>query len=59
MNIEEAKKITHSLLETFNMASQVAIDLREAGLKEEVKSDNTPVSNGDIEVKRILTSIIK
>ena len=59
MNIEETKKVTHSLLETFNKASQVALDLREAGLKKEIKSDNTPVSNGDIEVNRILTSKIK
>ena len=59
MNTEETKKVTHSLLETFNKASQVALDLREAGLKKEIKSDNTPVSNGDIEVNRILTSKIK
>ena len=59
MNIEETKKVTHSLLETFNKASQVALDLREAGLKKEIKSDNTPVSNGDIEVNRILTNKIK
>ena len=59
MNIEETKKITLSLIDTFNKASQVALDLREAGLKKEIKSDNTPVSNGDIEVNRILTSKIK
>ena len=58
MNIEETKKVTHSLLETFNKASQVALDLREAGLKKEIKSDNTPVSNGDIEVNKILTKKI-
>ena len=33
MNIEETKKITLSLIDTFNEASQVALDLREAGLK--------------------------
>ena len=59
MNIEETKKITHSLIDTFNKASQVALDLREAGLKKEIKSDNTPVSNGDIEVNKILTNKIK
>ena len=31
---------------------------REAGLKKEIKSDNTPVSNGDIEVNKILTKKI-
>ena len=59
MNIEETKKITLSLIDTFNNASQVALDLREAGLTNEIKSDNTPVSNGDIEVNKILTSKIQ
>ena len=58
MNTEEAKKITHSLIDTFKKASQVALDLRKAGLKKEIKSDNTPVSNGDIEVNKILTKKI-
>jgi len=54
MNIQEAKKITLSLIGTFNKASQVALDLRKVGLKKEMKSDNTPVTNGDIEVNKIL-----
>ena len=58
MNIEESKKITLSLIDTFNKASQVALDLRKIGLKKEVKSDNTPVTNGDIEVNKILTKKI-
>ena len=58
MNIEETKRITLSLIDTFNKASQVALDLRKAGLTKEIKSDNTPVSNGDIEVNTILTSKI-
>jgi len=58
MNIQESKKITLSLIDTFNEASQVALDLRKAGLKKEIKSDNTPVTNGDIEVNRILTKKI-
>ena len=58
MNIEETKKITLSLIDTFNKASQLALDLRKAGLTKEIKSDNTPVSNGDIEVNTILTSKI-
>ena len=59
MNIEETKKITLSLIDTFNEASQVALNLRKDGLKKEIKSDNTPVSNGDIEVNKILTNKIK
>ena len=54
MNIEEAKKITLSLIDTFNKAGNIALDLRAAGLKKEIKLDNTPVSNGDIEVNKIL-----
>ena len=59
MNIEETRKITLSLIDTFNQASQVSLDLRKEGLIKEVKSDNTPVSNGDIEVNKILTDKIK
>jgi len=58
MNIEESKKITLSLIDTFNEAGNVALNLRAAGLKKEIKSDNTPVSNGDIEVNKILTKKI-
>ena len=58
MNIEETKKITLSLIDTFNKAGNVALDLRKNGLKKENKPDNTPVSNGDIEVNKILTKKI-
>ena len=58
MNIEETKNITLSLIDTFKKASQIALDLRKAGLIKEIKSDNTPVSNGDIEVNKILTKKI-
>jgi len=54
MNIQETKKITLSLIDTFNKGGQIALDLRKAGLKKEIKSDNTPVTNGDIEVNKIL-----
>ena len=58
MNIEETKSITLSLIDTFKEASQIALDLRKAGLIKEIKSDNTPVSNGDLEVNKILTKKI-
>ena len=58
MNIEETKKITFSLLDTFKEAGNVALNLREAGLKKETKLDNTPVSNGDIEVNKFITKKI-
>ncbi len=59
MNIEEAKKITKSLIDTFYAAGDLALSIREKGLKKEIKSDNTPVTNGDIEVNKILTKKIK
>ena len=58
MNIEEAKKITLSLINTFDKAGQVALSLRDAGLKKEIKSDNNPVTNGDIEVNKMVTKKI-
>ena len=55
MNIEETKKITLSLIETFNEAGRLALSLRDLGLKKQIKDDNTPVSNGDVEVNKLLT----
>tara|TARA_B110000444_G_C18735426_1_gene545370 strand:+ start:180 stop:950 length:771 start_codon:yes stop_codon:yes gene_type:complete len=54
MNSEEAKKITLSLIDTFKEAGNIALKLRKDGLKKEIKLDNTPVSNGDIAVNKIL-----
>ena len=54
MNLNQRKKITLSLLDTFKKAGNVSIELRKKGLKKEIKSDNTPVTNGDIEVNNIL-----
>ena len=50
MQLNQTKEITLSLLDTFKDAGNVALELREKGLKKETKSDNTPVTNGDIEV---------
>ena len=55
MNLAETEKLVNSLLDTFVLSGNVSIDLRNKGLKKEIKSDNTPVSNGDIEVNKILT----
>ena len=55
MNDLELKSIIESLIDTFLMAGDVSIKLRNEGLKKEIKSDNTPVSNGDLEVNKILT----
>jgi len=59
MNIKEKEKITLSLIDTFNKAGSLALDLRSKGLKKEIKSDNTPVSNGDLEVNKLLSNKIK
>ena len=46
--------MTESLLETFLNAGQKAIELRNKGLKTTFKSDNSPVTNGDLEVDKLL-----
>ena len=58
MNNENIKKIVEDLVVTFLYAGQVALDLRDKGLRKKMKFDNTPVSNGDIEVNEILTNKI-
>ena len=50
----ELKKIIEKLVDTFLIAGKFSLDLRKKGLKKEIKSDNTPVSNGDIEVNKLL-----
>ena len=55
MNDLNLKEIIENLIDTFLHAGKVSLDLREKGLKKEIKADNTPVSNGDLEVNRIIT----
>ena len=52
------KKITEELIDTFLYAGKISLELREKGLIKEIKSDNTPVSNGDIEVDKFITKKI-
>ena len=59
MDSQQLKKISDGLLNTFLVAGERSIKLREVGLKKEIKSDNTPVTNADIEVNNILTKKIK
>ena len=51
MNI---KKIVEDLIDTFLKAGELSLSLREKGLIKEIKSDNTPVSNGDLEVNKFI-----
>ena len=56
INIE---KLTRDLIDTFLNAGKISINLRKAGLTKKIKSDNTPVSNGDLEVNKIVSEEIK
>ena len=52
------KEIVENLIETFLNAGKLSLELRDRGLTKKIKSDNTPVSNGDIEVNKIITEKI-
>ena len=54
----EIKIIVESLIDIFLKAGELSLDLRRKGLTKEIKSDNTPVSNGDIEVNKLITKKI-
>tara|TARA_B100001063_G_scaffold157944_1_gene147305 strand:- start:590 stop:1363 length:774 start_codon:yes stop_codon:yes gene_type:complete len=56
INIE---KTVRDLIETFLSAGEVSISLRNKGLTKKIKSDNTPVSNGDLEVDKIISAKLK
>ena len=49
------KEIVENLIDNFLEAGDLAIQLREKGLIKKIKPDNTPVSNGDLEVNKIVT----
>ena len=49
------KFIVENLIESFLSAGKLALQLREKGLVKKIKSDNTPVSNGDLEVNDLIT----
>jgi len=52
------KKIVENLIEYFLNAGDLALKLRDEGLEKKIKSDNTPVSNGDLEVNKFITDKI-
>ena len=52
------KYVIEHLIESFLTAGDLAIKLREKGLINKIKSDNTPVSNGDLEVNELILSKI-
>ena len=59
MKLQDNKKIIDDLVDTFLKAGVISLELRKKGLIKEIKSDNTPVTNADIEVNDILTRKIK
>jgi len=58
MNKSELKNIAEGLIETFDIAGQESIDLFSKGLEIKIKSDNSPVSNGDLTCNKLITNRI-
>ena len=56
MNLAETEKLINSLINTFIHSGNVSLDLRNKGLEKKTKADNTPVTNADIEVNKLLTN---
>ena len=52
------KEIVENLISTFLYAGKVSLDLRDKGLIKKIKDDKTPVTNGDLEVNKIITKKI-
>ena len=52
------KIIVENLIESFLFAGDMALELRKKGLIKKIKSDNTPVSNGDLEVNELISKKI-
>tara|TARA_Y100000389_G_scaffold27121_1_gene23253 strand:+ start:171 stop:944 length:774 start_codon:yes stop_codon:yes gene_type:complete len=59
MTKTDLKPIIESLVDTFLNAGKISLELRKKGLIKKIKSDNTPVSNGDLEVNEIITKKIR
>ena len=55
MRIDELKQIAEGLIKTTEEAGKKSIELYKKGLKKIIKPDNSPVTNGDLEVNRIIT----
>ena len=53
------KEIVENLINTFLDAGKVSLSLRNKGLIKKIKSDDTPVTNGDLEVNKIVSQNLK
>tara|TARA_B100001741_G_scaffold312239_1_gene315153 strand:+ start:2285 stop:3064 length:780 start_codon:yes stop_codon:yes gene_type:complete len=59
MNNKELQEIAEGLIKTTFYAGKKSIELYNKGLKKIIKPDNSPVTNGDLEVNKILTDKIQ
>ena len=59
MNNSELEDIARNLIKTTELAGKKSIEIYKKGLKIITKPDNSPVSNGDLEVNKMLTEKIK
>ena len=59
MNTSELKTISENLINTFNEAGKISMDLYKKGLKIQIKEDKSPVSNGDLKVNELITTKIR
>ena len=59
MNNLNLKNITEQLLDTFLEAGKIAREISRQGVKVTIKSDKSPVTDGDLAVDKILTLKIK
>ena len=59
MKTNELKAITESLIDVFNRAGKLSIDLYKEGLQIQIKEDKSPVSNGDLKVNELISKKIK
>ena len=53
------KSTVEELVNTFLTAGKTSLELRKKGLIKKIKTDNTPVSNGDLEVNKIVSEKIR
>ena len=58
MNEDNLRDIVEKQIDNFLYAGNVAMELRNKGLTKDIKLDGTPVSNGDLEVNKIITKKI-
>ena len=59
MNNNELEDIAKNLIKTTELAGKKSIEIQEQGLKIITKPDNSPVTNGDLEVNKMITEKIK